>query len=284
MYEENGTINGKRKIPATDLVPAFHDDNNVFDNSYYSGISAVWPILSVAQTIDAINDEDLPESARQLHAKFGIMYAGTSNKSTLRKLKENLEASTWLIHNEAGLTADVHDLARDLMELPNVQQALAKYICQSMSLPLFLLFEDTANFATANQVMQVYKAGQLNRYRTWFRGILEKYWYDPILADHLDIELKDVISADIKIKAMFPDINFETRKEIIEGDQNLQNMLVYKPSDSAKDIGRPDIASRLQFEEAELNDSIKNQRLQSIEESASRIQDNTKEKPTPKDE
>mgnify|MGYP003577360230 CR=1 FL=1 len=160
IYEDNSTTQNRRNIPFTKLIPAFHDDNNVFDNSNYSGLSAVWPILSVAQVIDAINDEDLPEAVRQVWAKFGIMYAGTSKKSTLRKLKESLQSSTWLIHNEEGLKSEVHDLARDLMELPNVREACSKYISQCMSLPLFLLFEDTANFATANQVMQDYKAGQ----------------------------------------------------------------------------------------------------------------------------
>ena len=129
LYEDNNTTNGQRIIKAEGkLIPAFHSDNNVLDNSYYSGLSAVWPILNVAHVIDAINDEDLPEAVRQVWAKFGIMYAGTSKKSTLTKLRDALAASTWLVHNEEGLTTEVHDLARDLMELPNVQQALSKFI------------------------------------------------------------------------------------------------------------------------------------------------------------
>lgn len=268
-YEEQ--IGKTRFISSQNMIAAFHDDNNILDNSNYSGLSAVWPILEAANTIEAIISEDMPEAARQLHAKFGIMYAGTSKKSTLRKLREELEASTWLVHNEEGLTAEVHDLARDPMELMNVTESLAKYICMSTSLPMFLLFEDTANFATANQVMQVYKAGMLKRYRTWFQGILEKHWYDPILADHLGIELKDVISADIKIKAIFPDINFETRKEILEGDQIAVNIGTLNKIDVAKDIGREDIIPRLeqemeaeQEEEQMINDSIQRQREESI--------------------
>ena len=141
----------------------------------------------------------------------------------------------------------------------------------STSLPMFLLFEDTANFATANQVMQVYKAGMLKRYRTWFQGILEKHWYDPMLADHLNIDLKDVISADIKIKAIFPDINFETRKEILEGDQIAANLGVLNKVDIAKDIGREDIVPRLELEMAQekqedqmINDAVQKQREEAI--------------------
>ena len=120
-----------------------------------------------------------------------------------------------------------------------------------MSLPLFLLYEDTANFATANQTMQVYKAGVLKRYRTWLQGILEDYWYDTILADHLGIEVKDVVSAPIKVKAVFADINFETRKEVIEADKMLMDMQVFNERDVAKDIDRPDIVNRLDSEEAQ---------------------------------
>ena len=262
----NASRSGPQEIKSTSLVPAFHDDNGILDNSQYSGLSAVWPILEAANVIDAILAEDFPEATRQLHAKFGIMYGGTSKKSTLNKLKEELESSTWLVHNEPGLTADVYDLARDPNELMQLIDGLDRYICTSINLPLFMLFEDTANFATANQVMQVYKAGMLGRYRTWLQGILEDYWYDPILADHLDIELKDVISAPIKIKATFDDINFETRQEVIAADEKLQNMMVFTNVDTAKDIGRDDIANRLQVEQNEINKAVFMQRNMDIKE------------------
>ena len=266
FYEPETAGVGTKLIKATDLIPAFHDDNNILDNTYYSGASAVWTILPVAQAIDAINDEDIPEATRQTHSKFGFIYAGTSKKSTLKKIRETIEASTWLVHNEEQLKAQVEDLARDLMELPNVREACAKYICMSTSLPLFLLFEDSANFATANQVMTAYKAGMLKRYRTWFQGIIEKYWYDPILADHLNIPLKDVISADIKIKAIFPDINFETRMDVIKGDQILHQENVMNEIEFAKDIERDDIANRIETEGAGTNSSIEEQKQQSIDE------------------
>jgi hypothetical protein len=238
-------------IPATKLIPAFHDDNNVLDNTNYSGLSAVWPILEAGNVIEAIIAEDMPEIARQFYAKLMIIYAGTSNKSTLKRLQEQLTGGgVSLVHNEEGLKADVHDLHNNPMELMDVCESLAKYMCNSISMPQFLLFEDTANFATANQVMQTYKAGMLKRYRTWYQGILEKYWYDPILADHLDIPIDQVISADIKIKAVFPDINFETKLDVITGAEKLQNMNVYKPVDTAKDIDRDDLVNRLEEEEA----------------------------------
>ena len=270
-FEYESDIGKTRTINVNNLIPAFNDDNNIINNTNFSGLSAVWPILEAAHVMEAIIAEDMPEITRIAHSKQGIMYAGTSKKSTLRKLREELEAGTWLVHNEEGLTAEVFDTSIDPMKLMQVVDALARYTCMSASLPMFLLFEDTANFATANQVMQVYKAGMLKRHRTWFQGILEKYWYDPMLADHLNIELKDVISADIKIKAIFPDINFETRKEILEGDQIAANLGVLNKVDIAKDIGREDIIPRLELEmvqeveeEQLINDSIQRQREESI--------------------
>jgi len=264
--EQKETNAATRTIKADKLIPAFNDDYNVLDNSNFSGLSAVWPILEAANTIDVILAEDMPEVARQGWSKFGFLYAGTSKKSTINKLKEELEAGTFIVHNEQALTADVHDLSLDPMKLIDVINGLSKHMAIGMNLPLFMLFEDTANFATANQVMQVYKTGVLTRYRTWLQGILEDYWYDPILADHLGIELKDVISAPIRIKAVFQDINFETRKEIIEADEKLQNMMVFTNVDTAKDIDRKDVANRLQLEQNEIQKAVFMQRNQDIKE------------------
>ena len=244
LVYDYGRNMGERFIPAIDLVPAFWDDNNVQDNSNYSGLSAAWTILSPAQSIDVILDEDIPESVKQVWAKFGIIFAGTSKKSLLAQMGEELLASTWFIHNQEKLTAEVHDLKNGLMDLPMMVTDLAKYICMSMSLPLFLMFEDTANFATAQQVMEVYRNGRLKRQRAWLQGIMEKYWYDPMLADHLDIEIEDVLSADWKIKATFADINFEPRKSVIEADALLFDREIMNKAEVAKDINRDDIAQR----------------------------------------
>jgi len=113
---------------------------------------------------------------------------------------------------------------------------------------MFMTFEDTANFATANQVMQVYKSGVLEAERTSFQGTLEDYYYATILADHLNIELKDVISAPINIKVLFPDTNFEVRSEIINGDKILVDIGTMNPADVAKDINRQDLVERIEKE------------------------------------
>jgi len=260
------TQTGPKRYTSDQLIVGFNDDYNVLDNSNFSGLSAVWPVLEAANTIDVILAEDMPEVARQGWSKFGFLYAGTSKKSTINRLKEELEAGTFIVHNEQALTADVHDLSLDPMKLINVVVGLAKHMSIGMNLPLFMLFEDTANFATANQVMQVYKTGVLTRYRTWLQGILEDYWYDPILADHLGIDVKDVISAPIRIKAIFQDINFETRLDIITADEKLQNMMVFTNVDTAKDIDRKDIANRLQLEQNEINKAVFMQRNQDIAE------------------
>jgi hypothetical protein len=215
-------------------------------------------------------DENAPEFVKAIAEGFGFLYTGTNKKSVATDIKNTLEKSTWLIHNYKDLKPEKIDLARDPNELMDMTKGLSQYVCQCLNLPLFLLFEDTANFATANQVMQVYKQSTVVRYRTWLQGILEKYWYDPILADYFNVELEDVIAQEIKIKPVFEDLNFETRKEIIEGDNMLFQIGVMDNVDIAADIGRKDIVRKLEAmnrainvdERAEINQELKIQQIQ----------------------
>jgi hypothetical protein len=267
FFYDEGTGSGfsetKRFIKSQNLISAFHDDNNLYDNTNYSGLSTVWPILSVSQADDVINDEDIPEITKNLSAGVGVYYPGTSSQSDIDESRDQLVQGTFMVTPHDNFRMEVHNLGRDPMELPNLRRMDAQYMAMCMSSPLFLTFEDTANFATANQVMQVYKAGMLKRYRTWLQGILEEY-YDTILADHFNVELKDVISLPIKIKAIFPDINFETRKDVIEADKMLVDMSVFGPTDVAKDIDRKDIVQRIEEEQAAEEKAIEQQRQQSI--------------------
>ena len=49
-YNTGDTLKPIKFIKATNLIPAFHDDNNILENTQGSGLSAVWPILSVSQS------------------------------------------------------------------------------------------------------------------------------------------------------------------------------------------------------------------------------------------
>lgn len=236
------------------LIAGWHDDNNVFDNTYYSGMSPVWSALSASQTIETILDENLPEFVKAVAEGIGFVYSGTNKKSVSDQIKKELQHSTIFIHNYDKLRFDKIDLARDPNELMEIINGLAKYICQAINLPLFLMFEDTANFATANQVMQVFKVSTLNRYRTWLQGILEKCWYDRILAAHLGIDVEDVIAQDIKIKPVFEDINFATTKEILEGEQLAFNMGVHERMDVARAIDDRIAMARIAQEDQEIQD------------------------------
>ena len=218
----------------------------------------------MSQSDDVINDEDIPEITKNTGGVLTLIYGGTNNDDKLRELTNKLDGKTQVVHGLEGIDVKSVPLGRDPHELTDVRISNGKYICQCMSLPLFLMYEDTANFATANQTMQTYKAGVLKRYRTWLQGILEDYWYDIILADHLGIEIKDVISSPIKVKAIFADINFETRKEVIESDKILVDMEVFNRTDVAKDIDRKDIVARIEQEEADLEKQQEIQQQQAV--------------------
>lgn len=264
-YNTGDTLKPTKFIKASNLIPAFHDDNNILENTAGSGLSAVWPILSVSQSDDVINDEDIPEITKNTGGVLTLIYGGTNNDDKLRELTNKINGKTQVVHGLEGIDVKSVPLGRDPHELTDVRTANGKYICQCMNLPLFLMYEDTANFATANQTMQVYKAGILKRYRTWLQGILEDYWYDTILADHLGIEAKDVVSAPIKVKAIFQDINFETRKEVIEADKLLVDMEVFNRADVAKDIDRKDIVTRIEQEEADQELQQEQQQQQAVQ-------------------
>lgn len=240
---------GKKTIPATNLISAWYDDNNVFDNTYFSGISPTWSVLSAAQTIEVALDKNIPEFLMAVAQGFGEIYTGSNKKSVSEDIKNTIQHSTWFIHNYKDLKMNAVNLARNPEELTGIINGLARYICQSMNLPIFLAFEDTTNFATANQVMQAYKVSTLTRHRTWLQGILEKSWYDPILADFFGVEIDDVISQEIKIKPIFDDINFETRLEVIQGEDILIRNTVHNPIDAAKAINDKVAQRRLEQED-----------------------------------
>ena len=249
-YMTGDPDNPLKWLKATNLIIAIHDDNNIYDRTKGSGLSAIWPILSVSQADDVINDEDVPEIVRNTGGVLNIIYAGTNDEGKLKEFAKKIDGKTQVVHGLDGVEVISAPLGRKPADITDVRVADGKYICQCMNLPLFILYEDTANFATANQTMQVYKEGILKRYRTWLQGILEDCWYDTILADHLDIDVKDVISAPIKIKATFSDINFEIRKDVVTTDKMLFDMEVFNRQDVAKDIDRKDVAQRIDEEEA----------------------------------
>jgi hypothetical protein len=241
---------GKKIIKPENLMAAWYDDNNVFDNTYFSGISPTWSVLSAAQTIEIALDKNIPEFLMAVAQGFGNIYTGSNKKSVSEDIKETIQHSTWFIHNYKDLKMEAINLARNPEELTGIITGLSRYICQSLNLPIFLAFEDTTNFATANQVMQAYKVSTLQRNRTWLQGILEKYWYDPILADFFGVEIEDVVSQPIKIKPVFDDINFETRLEVIQGEDILIRNTVHNPMDAAKAINDKQAQRRLEMEDA----------------------------------
>ena len=156
FYDEgsgSGFKQTKRFIKVENLIPIWHDDNNLYDNTNYSGLSAIWPILSVSQTDDVINDEDGPEQAKALSAAVGIVYPGSSKQADVDAMNDSLNQGTWTVTPFPEFRAEVHDLGRDPMQLINYREGDAKYMAKCLNSPLFLTFEDTANFATANQVM-----------------------------------------------------------------------------------------------------------------------------------
>ena len=252
----------KKIIRPSQMIFGVNDDSNLYDNTAYSGISPVWTCLSASQSNLVINDEDIPEATRQLAHKFGILNVGTNNPNVVAQFRDQLQMSSWLVHGQQGVSAEVHDLARDLTELPRVREYTAKYMTWSMLVPLFLIFEDTANFATANQAVQAWKATVIDYYRTKLQDILEQYWYDYTIADHYGVKVEDVISMRVKIKPVFEDLIFDTYKDNVDAVVALTNASIYTDEDALQKLGE----DRILQAHRQLNAVIMDQREQDIKQ------------------
>ena len=271
MYNDPNTEGDQeRAIRVPNIIPAFNDDDGMFENTDYSGISMLWPILAVSQTNEVLNSEDLPAAIRQMWAPFADIYTGDNKDSTTDEIKKEWEDASILVHHKEGLKVNVHNITADIMQLINSREGNAKYELWSLGIPMFIVFEDVANFATADKSLQAFKAMVVEHYRTWLRGILERYWYDPILADHLHIDVSEVISQKIKIKAIFEDLTYETRKDIVESERELILMGVHDEIDAAKRLGEDEIAEKL----LELRTAKAEQRDADIEERIAKLEDN----------
>jgi hypothetical protein len=256
-------------IAAIDMLPMWYNDSNIYDNTPYQGMSAIWSILGIAQSNGFINDEDIPEACKTIWTPYGFVYVGDKNEESTAKLRKKAEVGTLIYHNQKDLRFDIADTRPDITKLHETATANMKRMCIDFGFPMFLLFEDTANFATAQEVIQAYKAGVMERDRTWLRGVLEQYWYDPMLADHIPEiqDLKDMWRAKIKIKAAFEDITFETRKDVIEADEKLINLGIYNALDVARDVdARPEIIERLEMQEKAIEQARQAAIMQKVEE------------------
>ena len=245
LYYDYGVVSrNKELIPATKLLPIWIDDANLYENTLYSGMSPIWPVLNLVYANQIINDEDIPESTKTTWAKFALIYSGTSKQSVTARINDQLKAGTALVHNQEKMKSEVYDLGKDIRELTDVRRANSEFMLQCLGIPIFFMFEDVPNFATAGATIQSYKEGALTRHRTALRGVLEKYWYDPILADHFDTELEDVISLRIKVRAAFEDIIFDSFKEKVDALIVLHNAGVYDDEKVLKELGAEDMLER----------------------------------------
>lgn len=263
LYDYGLTKDRKKLIKPDEMIPLWNDDDDVLDMTYYSGVPLVWSILSVAQSIDTMNDEDVPEYVKGLYAKLGHAYAGGPGKALVTQVRKELEVASILVHGKKDLKIETVDLGGSLMDIMNGREASAKFIAWSTAVPLFIIFEDTANFATANQALQAFKVGTLDRMRTWLQDSLETYWYDPILSDHFDIPIAQVIAARIKIKAIIEDIIYDMHKDIAVTEVSLVQAGIKTPEEALEALGEDELLERRQ-QQQQVKDQMKEEAINEI--------------------
>ena len=86
------------------------------------------------------------------------------------------------------------------------------------------------------------------------------YWYDPLIADHFDIPIEEVISARVKMKPFFEDLIFDTFKEKTNATIALVNAGILTELQALKELGYDKYVT----EKQELDRILEEQRQESI--------------------
>ena len=86
------------------------------------------------------------------------------------------------------------------------------------------------------------------------------YWYDPLIADHFDIPIEEVISARVKMKPFFEDLVFDTFKEKTDATIALVNAGILTELQALKELGYDKYVT----EKQELDRILEEQRQESI--------------------
>ena len=86
------------------------------ENTQGSGLSAVWPILSVSQSDDVINDEDIPEITKNTGGVLTIIKADTNDDNKLREItKKTKRQDPGIVHGLEGIVSSQYLSAETLM-------------------------------------------------------------------------------------------------------------------------------------------------------------------------
>jgi hypothetical protein len=217
----------QKRIPASELLYFTNLDYNVTPDTMYYGISKIEGVAHASETKRIILEEDLKESAKGQWAGIGIVKgAGIVDEGQADELVNAFDPGKWNFTN-ADVTVEVHKIADNIDKLSAMVENQDKYIIRGIGVPSMMLgFEDVQNYATANEVMEVWKATTGEFERAVLQSQLYPQWYESLLKI---LYQGDLEKAAVCVKAEFEDILFETFESKVKAIKMLEEIGVPLP-------------------------------------------------------
>ena len=206
------------------LIPFFYDDFNIYKNTYYSGLTRLFSLVGISHGDQLINSYDIPEATQSVYTGNNWVYVGKESPILVTKFANSHQRGI-NYHDQPALHVEAAQASGKILEIVDTRLMNYKSACMILGIPLFLLFEDEANFATAAIAMQSFINGRVQRLGQLFADTLQEYFFMPLLADISNIEL-DTLKEDYVnyVKVIMPKITLETKTDRINNAIKLWNV------------------------------------------------------------
>ena len=211
-------------IPREELIPFFYDDFNIYKNTYYSGLTRIYSLIGIAHGDQLINNYDIPEATQSVYTGNNYVYVGKESPVLVTKFATSHQRGI-NYHDQPALHVEAAQASGKILEIVDTRLMNYKSACMILGIPLFLLFEDEANFATAAIAMQSFINGRVKRLQQLFADTLEEYLFMPMLADVSGIELETLRNRYVnRVKVIMPTITMETKTDRINNAIKIWNV------------------------------------------------------------
>jgi hypothetical protein len=210
----------QKMLPADELLYLTNMDYNVTPDTMYYGVSKLEGVAHASETKRIILEEDLKESAKGQWAGIGIVKsAAVTDAGKAQELVNAFDPGKWNFLNFDSVV-EVHKIADNIDKLSMLVDNLDKYIIRGVGVPQMLVgFEDVQNMATAQEVMEAWKATTGEFERSALQAQIDPQWYESLLGVLIG---EDVDELEMRVRMEFEDIIFETFKDKVAAIKMLE--------------------------------------------------------------
>jgi hypothetical protein len=242
-------------LNASDILYFTNLDYHVSPYTLLYGLSDIEPIAHISETNRILNEEDFKECNYSMWAGYGLLKVPTTrNIADVNSFLQQFQPGKWTAISQ-DITAEVHELQKDLQSLLLERTENEKLILRSLNVPSMILgFEDVQNFATAQEVMAAWKESVLEEERTWLNNIVELQWFDTLLMNILNID--DPEKLRIKIMLAFEDIALDDMKSKVLAALPLYEAGLLPADKVLEYLGFDDIADQARILQSKTDEAV----------------------------